>query len=111
MTLEKNEFRDPGEVVATVAAQRPLRDGDVRVVIVRDPSVDQEVVQVVRLARSRWRDLDRHELSEYLATTAERLHVPRRGVGRPPRHSMMTIVARRGLAVIGPAEARWLIAW
>ena len=40
----------------------------------------------------------------------ERLPVP--GWDRTsPRHSIVTVVVRAGLAVIGPAEARWLVGW
>jgi hypothetical protein len=33
------------------------------------------------------------------------------GLAQAPRHSFLTIVARRGPAIIGPIEARWLNAW
>ncbi|HEU5042803.1 MAG TPA: hypothetical protein VFT75_01560 [Nocardioidaceae bacterium] len=30
---------------------------------------------------------------------------------RPPRHSAITFVVRRGLCVLGPNEGRWMSAW
>lgn len=42
--------------------------------------------------------------------SAERL-CPRRKIGGPRSYAIMTIVARHGPALIGPAEGKWLVAW
>jgi hypothetical protein len=110
MTLKSYQYRDPGEVVAQIAGRYELVDGDVLLVLVRDPSQDQEIVHVTRLEPKQWRDRDRDELEELLAAEARRMPVPVRGFGAP-RHSIMTIVARRGFAVISASDAKWLPAW
>ena len=109
MELEVFEFRDPGQVVLEATADHPLREGDVLLALVREPSVTQELVGVRRLPR-RSRGLDQFDRSRLIASTAERM-CPARTPGQSPKHSFMTIVARRGFAVFGPNEGEWLTAW
>jgi hypothetical protein len=111
MRLKSYEYRDPHEVVAAVAARHPLRDGDVVLALVHDPSRDQEVVRLRAIPRKRREGLDQHERSRLLADCAQRLRVPRRRAGYSQWYSIMTIVARRGFAVFGPDEGEWLNAW
>jgi hypothetical protein len=111
MKLAAYQYRDPGQVVAQVDARRPLREGDVVVALVRDPSGEQEVVRLQSIPRTRRQGLDHYERAQLLAGYAERLSVPRRRGDESPWHSIMTIVARRGYAVFGPYEGVWLSAW
>lgn len=109
--LERFEYRDPEEVVRAVAARRPLRAGDVVLVLVRDPPGEQAIVRMLSIPRTRRRDLDDYATSQLLADYAHRLCVPRCRHLDSPRHSIMTIVARRGYAVFGADEGRWMWAW
>jgi hypothetical protein len=109
--LRPSEFRDPGQLVADVMTTHPLAKGDVLLALVHDPSGDQDIVEVRSLAGANWADLDRYGRSRFLHDEARKLPVPDWTRGEGPRHSIMTIVARRGFAVVGPDEAAWLIAW
>jgi hypothetical protein len=111
MTLNSYEYRDPEQVATAVVAQRRLRDGDVVLALVRDPSGDQEVVRLRSIPRTKRHGLDAYERSRLLAGYAERLRVPPRCGADSEWYSIMTIVARRGYAVFGPEEGEWLTAW
>lgn len=107
MPLQPYEYRDPETLLRTVWARRRLHDGEAAIVLVRDPSTAQDVVDI-RMLPAGHRELERYELSRTLSRLADGMpiqdHVP-------PRYSIMTVVARRGLAVFGPNEARLLSAW
>jgi hypothetical protein len=111
MTAEDWQLRDPGRIVADVMADHPLRGGDAFVLCVRDAPREQAVTSVVRIDPAHWRNLDRDGQSQFLARTAQCLPIPDWQRGAPPNHSIVTLVVRRGLAVIGPAEAEWMVAW
>jgi hypothetical protein len=111
MTLKPYEYRDPGQVVADVVARRGLRAGDMILSLVRDPSAEQKVVRLVTVPMSRRSGLDGYERARLLADYAQRLRVPDRRGPDSPWHSIMTVGARRGLAVFGPEEGAWMTAW
>ncbi len=111
MELDSFEYRDPGRVVADVAAHHRLVDGDALLALVHDPPGRQDVVHVSRVATTEWAGLDRFARSQLLHDATNALPIPDRSTRGGPQHSIMTIVARRGIAVIGPAEAEWLAAW
>ena len=110
MTLEPWEFRDPGAVVAAVLTENEHREGDASLVLVRDPSTDQEIVHTTYLPVRRTRGLNDSQREELLARSAQAMPIPVPPDLRP-RHAIMTIVVRRGYAVIGPPEEKWLMAW
>jgi hypothetical protein len=99
------------QLSSAVAARRPLREGDVVLALVRDPSGDQEIVRLRSIPPTRRRGLDRYERSRLLAGYAERLRVPQRRDAESQWYSIVTILARRGHAVFGPDEGEWLEAW
>lgn len=108
--LEPSDFRDPGEVLANVAATHVIENGDVLLVLVRDPSTEQAVEHVHRLDRRSWGQLDDDwDLARFLGDQVRRLPIPPRGARL--RHSVLTVVARRGFAVFGGNELRWMNAW
>lgn len=109
MKLEPFDYRDPGEVLADVADIMAIEDGDVVLALVRDPSSDHIVEHVVKLERARWTGLDDHDLSRFLGDQVRLLPIPKRG--QELRHSVLTVVARRGFAVFGANELRWMYAW
>jgi diadenosine tetraphosphatase ApaH/serine/threonine PP2A family protein phosphatase len=111
MTLKPYEYRDPGQVVTDVVARRVLHAGDMILALVRDPSAEQKVLRLLTIPTSRRRGLDQYERARLLADYAQRLRVPGRRGADSPWHSIMTVGARRGLAVFGPEEGRWLTAW
>ncbi len=105
------ECRDPGQVLTAVLAGGSLSEGDLLLALVHDPSGDQRVLQTIRLNSEHSRCLGSYEGPDILAGYLRWLAVPMRQPGEPPRHSVMTISARRGLAVFGPAEAACMSAW
>ena len=109
--LESFEFRDPGTVVTEVLAQLYARAGDAYLVLVREPSGLQLVEQVVQVDTDQWQQLDRYDRSQLLADSVDAMPVPEWTSGSSPRHAVMTIVVRNGLAVLGGPEADWLFAW
>jgi hypothetical protein len=111
MTLATYRYRDPGEVVADVAARHELVEGDALLALVDDPSGRQEVVHATRVASATWAGLDDFGRSQLLCDTAKAMPIPERFSSGGSRLSIMTIVARRGLAVMGAAEGQWLTAW
>ncbi len=111
MELRPYEYRDPSRVLTAVLADRPLAAGDMLLALVHDPPGDQQVLRTVRLDGEHSRRLGPYDGPDILAGYLRRLAVPMRQPGEPPRHSVMTISARRGLAVFGPAEAACMNAW
>ena len=109
--LRPYEYRDPGQVLTAVLAGGSLSEGDMLLALVHDPSGDQQVLRTARLDSEHSRCLRQHEDPDILAGYLRRLAVPMRQPGEPPRHSVMTISARRGLAVFGPAEAACMSTW
>jgi len=109
MTLKPHEFRDPGAVVADVLAQYSVEPGDALLVLVHHPSTVQEVVHVTRmhvedLSGDSWDD------GQLLGKAVQAMPIPEWD-GKPPEHSVTTILARTGLAIIGSTEGEWLAAW
>ena len=80
-------------------------------VLIRAPSVDQQIVRTVRFTETPPPQVDHWERSEFLRRIVEQLEVPACKIGEPPSHSVMTITARRGWAVFGPSEFSWLAGW
>jgi hypothetical protein len=111
MSGEPYDLRDPGKLVADVMAEHDLRAGDGLIACVREASTDQELTAVIRISASRWRRLDRPARSRLLAKTAQCLPIPSSEPGRAPTHSIVTVLARRGYAVLGRSEGEWAIAW
>jgi hypothetical protein len=111
MELRPYEYRDPGEVLTAVVADRSLSDGDMLLALVHDPSGDQRVLRTIRLDSEHSRRLDPYQGPDILAGYLRQLAVPMRQPEEPPRFSVMTISARRGLAVFGPAECACMSAW
>jgi len=111
MELDSYEYRDPGQVLIDVAAGHALKEGDGLLALVRAPSTDQEVIHVSRLGRDEWVAVDRYTRSQLLCEAMRAMPVPDLRAAGPPRHSVMTIVARRGLTVLGGREGEWLMAW
>lgn len=109
MNLKTYDYRDPGEIVARVATTHGLKDGDVLLVVVRDPSTSQDVEHVRRLSRRDWIGLGQTALADYLAEQVRGLPIPRRD--GELRHSVLTVLVRRGFVVFGSYEERWLYAW
>jgi hypothetical protein len=66
---------------------------------------------VTRVTADRWEELDDFGRSQLLCDVVNAMPIPERSRDTGPRHSIMTIVARRGLAVWGTTEKEWLIAW
>ena len=67
---------------------------------------------MMRIRPDEWHGLhDDYELSRLVCAKAQTFPVPpwQRDMG--PRHSFMTVIVRRGFAVIGRTEADWLYAW
>lgn len=111
MDLASYDYRDPGQLLRDVAAQHTLRDGDVLIALVREPSTEQRLIRFVRLDLDEWRPLDRHERTELMRQMTEQLAVPLRMSDDAPWHSFTTIVVRYGLTVFGSFEGELLDAW
>jgi hypothetical protein len=111
MNLASYEYRHPGDVVADVSARHPLVEGDALLALVDDPPGRQNVIHVTRVSGDEWSLLDQFERSQLLRDIVNTMPIPKWSRDAGPRHSIMTIVARRGLAVMGAAEAAWLMAW
>ncbi|HET6560280.1 MAG TPA: hypothetical protein VFG72_00245 [Marmoricola sp.] len=110
MELERYDLRDPGRLLADVVRTEHLKEEDLLLALVEDPSTTQRLVTVRRVARRRWVELDRADLSELFREEAEALPLEQfaRGV---PRHLLMTVRVRRGLAVIDGGDAAVLSGW
>ena len=109
MNLEPYEYRDPGEIVAAIASQQVFEAGDVLLAVICDPSTDQAIEHVTKLDRGDWEGLDHWQLAQYLASQVRQLPIPPRG--NELRHSVLTIVVRRGFTVFGRDELQWMYAW
>jgi hypothetical protein len=109
MDLRPYDLRDPGEIVAQIASEQPLRDGDARLLVVEDPSRTQQVTHVCRLDQADWKDLEPWRLSDYLREQVQQLPLP--PSGPETWCSVVTVVARPGFAVFGAQEMPWMYAW
>jgi hypothetical protein len=111
VTLQTFEYRDPGAVVGDIMRQHDVRAGDIYLALVHEPNVAQEVVHTTYAPREEWVGLDQHDLSEFIRDKAQAMPVPDWRERGSPRHSIATVVFRRGLTVFGAEEALWLDAW
>lgn len=108
MKLRSYDFRDPAELIEQVHAREPLQAGDAMLVLVKNPSSEQQIVQIDRLPVDAC-------IPHYLAVTkllsdrVRAMSIP--DEPRPPRHSVMTVIARHGLTVFGDNESQWLLGW
>lgn len=110
MELKPYDFRDPEQVLRDVVTDQPLVDRQLMIVLVADPSTTQRVVAVRSVPRHHWYDLGQHDLSELLCREACAMPLERYADG-VPRHSLVTILPRPGLTVIGARDAEVLSAW
>jgi len=109
MTLEPYEFRDPGALLFDLLRRHPVAAGDAQLVLVHHPSTVQDVTHVTRmhvddLTGDAWED------GQHIGAVVRAMPIPSWN-GEPPEYAVMTILARRGLAIIGPLERKWLAAW
>ncbi len=111
MELRPYQYRDPEQLLREVVTTVAVSEHDLVLTLVREPSVDQQIVQTVWFAETPPPQVDHWERSQFLRRIVEQLDVPARKLGEPPSHSVMTITVRRGLAVFGPSELSWLAAW
>lgn len=102
------DFRDVADVVVAAARRVRLESGSVHVVLVEDPSGEQQITGIRRMRSPAQLD-DWQDASDEIAEVMQSFAIP--DEPRPPRHSPLTIVARPGLCVFGPDEATWLQAW
>lgn len=107
MTLEPFDIRDPALLVTQVAEQVAFVEDTAYVVLVRDPSTDQEIVEVRSLDLPALLD-DDDDISNELRKLARSFVLPDVG---PPRHALVTILVRPGRCVFGPNEGVWLRGW
>lgn len=108
MTLHSYEVRCVEKLVRDVAAEVSFVAGNVYVALVAHPSTEQRLVAVRRLRTPALID-DWNDASIELCDLMQSFKIPDRP--RPPRHSAVTFVVRRGLCVFGPNEGTWMSAW
>jgi hypothetical protein len=95
-----------------IADQAPLTAGSVYLVLVAHPSVahpstEQRIVKIQRMDHPA--SLEHYDDgSDEIRRRLDRMPIPD---VRPPTHSVMTVLVRRGPCIIGPGEAGWLMAW
>ena len=108
MTLHSYEFRSVEKLVRDVADEVSFVAGNVYVALVAHPSTSQRVMAVRCLQTPALID-DWDDASHELYDVMQSFEIP--DEPRPPQHSAVTFVVRRGLCVLGPNEGRWLSAW
>ncbi len=107
MSLASFEIRDPERLVIDVAERVELTEDTAYAVLVRAPSVDQEILEVRRLELPALLD-DDEEISEDLRALARSFRLPE---AWPPQHAVVTVVVRPGRCLFGPNEHVWLAGW
>lgn len=110
MKLKRYELRDPQQLIDDVCSVHPLVDGELLIVLIEEPSRQQEVVAVRRVAAERWHGLGQTDLSDLLCEEARAMPLDPAARERP-HHLLLTIRARRGLTVIDAADAEILVGW
>jgi hypothetical protein len=108
MTLHSYEFRSPAQLIEQVADEVPLVPGTAYVVLVAHPSTEQRIVAIRRLETPALID-DWYDASEEIHHVMRELAIPEEP--RPPQHSALTVVVRRGYCAFGPNEGAWMNAW
>ncbi len=107
VALSTYDYLDPSALIAELARRQLLREGETRFVLVERPSTLQRLVCIEQLPVSS--DVDHYlAVRDVLRAAVESLPLPEQ---RPPVHSVLTILVRRCLAVFGPGEAQWFLAW
>lgn len=101
--LETYDFRDPEQLLREILASNALAAGDVLLVLVRNPSTDQEIRDVARLEAPAGNDP--WDYGQVIYAAAERMSVPKEF---PTTHSLMVVIARTGWTVLGPEEGLWV---
>jgi hypothetical protein len=110
MDLEPYDLRDPQQLLDDVCRTNDLVEGDLLIVLVEDPSVRQNLIDVRRLEARDWQDLDQLMRSDMLRRVAESLPLDVHKQGAP-HHLLLTILVRRGLTVIDGRDAEVLEGW
>ena len=108
MNLYPFQFRNPGQLLVDVLAEHKIGDGDVLLALVQHPDREQRLLHVARLGRAV--PDDTYDRSALLYDAMQLMPIPpSRRDG--PTVAVMTILARRGPAVIGAREDEWALAW
>ena len=66
MELGPYEYRDPGRLLTQVMAERALVEHELVLVLIRAPSLDQQIVRTVRFTETPPPQVDHRERSAFL---------------------------------------------
>ncbi len=81
------------------------------VVLVRQPSTEQEVLGALRIPRHVWERAEQHDRSDLLRRLANSLPVPPRPPRGPTEHVLLTVIPREGITVVDSHDAEVYTAW
>jgi hypothetical protein len=107
MKLEPYEYKDPAALITDVAGRVPLTEDTAYLVLVANPATEQRIVVLQRYDAPALLD-DYDEARNEIYERVQALPIPD---GGRPRHSVMTVLVRRGLCVFGPQDLPWFQAW
>lgn len=104
------EFRDLPGVINAIASSHDLHDGDALIALVRNPETTQEICCVERLPISAYLDYW-EDARDVIHDTVHGMPIPDRDPDGMIVCRLLTIVVRRGYALISRNEVNWLSAW
>lgn len=103
------DLHDTQKLMDDVAAQVRLEDNSVFVALVAEPATTQLLLAVRQLPVPARQPEHTHELSLLLYREMHAFPIPIRTDGF--RHTVVTVVVRRGFVVWSPVESIWALAW
>jgi hypothetical protein len=109
MELETWGLMDPARFIEQIAGRHRLVAGLVLLAVVEDPASKQAIKHVEILPIDS-RIEHYPQATDVLYEAMQRLPLLD-FAGRDVRHSVVTVIVRPGLAVAGPNEAAWTLAW
>lgn len=107
MKLEPWDVRDPGQLIAAIAARVELTEDSAWLALVHRPSTTQKLLEVCPLQLPALLD-DDEDISKVLREAAEAFGL---GWRRRREHALVTVVVRPGRCVLGPNEMVWARGW
>src|SRR5262245_60000127 len=110
MTSLQVDVRDLAAAVTGIAQQHQLRPGMVVVGLIELPDTIQHLLDTTVLYAEEQAPPDARHCAALIREGAERLFGPRLVLGRP-RHTFLTVVARRGPLELTASDRRWLEGW
>lgn len=111
MDLETWDLHDPAALIHQLAERHPFRPGRVVVGLVQLTPIPQRLVESDVIWDADEHPSDFEAVRELVELEARRMVGTRPIARRPPDHTWITVVCRRGRVIMSHADFVWFYAW